>query len=506
MKNSIFKSYSKKILKSEAFISVLVVFVLAIGIIGSSYALYMDVDTDTDYQVVEVGDLSIGFDNGDSTINLPNMTPTENDIALSKTDNIFSFYIYNTGTYTANYDIKLETLDENEVDTKYINYQICKDNSQNCDDVKTLSEIENNIIYKDELVAKKTTDATNPSAYYFLRIWINNNFLETGATKTIKLKVVINATNANGYLDNDNTLAGAILNNSNISINTNNPSFSSETTDENVIYTSQDDYGISYYLRGTQSYNYVNFAGMCFRIVRIEGDGTTKLILEDQDETCSSSMNGNWDIATVPYGYNDGENITKINYLNYAGGMSDALENFQNNKLNSELTKLKPSDWIYDTTTYQDESGSNLLSDRASYYTEGKDFYYGTYIRIQNYKPSLKNKGEKMSTYKTGTTMYVGTLTADEIVLAGANNNSEQKYYLINDYQKNNSKIWWTLSPSNYTASNNLEYAYGIDGNGKIENYGVNNDNISVRPSISIIKGTQINGGNGSIDSPYNIK
>ena len=93
MKNSIFKNYSKKILRSEAFISVIVVFVLAIGIIGTSYALYMDVDKDTDYQLVTVGDLSIGFDNGDNTINLENMTPTEDDIALKSTDNIFSFYI-----------------------------------------------------------------------------------------------------------------------------------------------------------------------------------------------------------------------------------------------------------------------------------------------------------------------------------------------------------------------------------------------------------------------------
>ena len=81
MKNSIFKSYSKKILKSEAFVSVIIVFVLAIGIISTSYALYMDVDKDTDYQLVQVGDLSIGFDKGDNTISLANRTPSDDDIA-----------------------------------------------------------------------------------------------------------------------------------------------------------------------------------------------------------------------------------------------------------------------------------------------------------------------------------------------------------------------------------------------------------------------------------------
>ena len=129
MKNNIFKGYTKKILKSEAFISVMIVFVLAIGIIGTSYALYMDVDTDTNYEIVKVGDLSIGFDNGDNTILLENMTPMEDEYATNDNPDdgkpsIFSFYIYNTGTYTADYDLKLTTTTNNEVDAKYINYQL----------------------------------------------------------------------------------------------------------------------------------------------------------------------------------------------------------------------------------------------------------------------------------------------------------------------------------------------------------------------------------------------
>ena len=191
MKNSIFKNYSKKILRSEAFISVIVVFVLAIGIIGTSYALYMDVDKDTDYQLVTVGDLSIGFDNGDNTINLENMTPTEDDIALKSTDNIFSFYIYNTGTYTADYTIRLVTTDGNQVDTKYINYEICKDNSNNCEKVSKLSEKENGLIYKDSLSYKRENDKVNPSSYYFIRIWINKDFVKTNESQNIKLKVII---------------------------------------------------------------------------------------------------------------------------------------------------------------------------------------------------------------------------------------------------------------------------------------------------------------------------
>ena len=297
MKNSIFKSYSKKILKSEAFLSVIVVFVLAIGIIGTSYALYMDVDTDTDYELVNVGDLSIGFDNGDNTINLPNMTPTEDDLAITSSDNIFSFYIYNTGTYTADYTIKLEMIEGNEVDTKYINYQICKDNAKNCEDINTLSNVENSYIYKDLLSPKKENEQTNPSVYYFLRIWINNQYKEN-ESKNIKLKVVVDVKNANGDLDNKNTLAGAILSNKNININNENPDLTVIETEEKGLYKTKDNYGISYYFRGNTNYNYVTLANMCFRVLRIEGDGSTKLVLHNQNNDCTTE---DWNIGNTTF-------------------------------------------------------------------------------------------------------------------------------------------------------------------------------------------------------------
>ena len=194
MKNSIFKSYSKRILRSEAFISVIVVFVLALGIIGTSYALYMDVDTDTDYQLVEVGDLKIDFDNADNSTNpedyskitLSNMIPMEDEIGVKQTDNIFSFRIYNTGTYTVDYDIKLVTADGNEVDTKYINYQICKNDATNCSDAKTLSNIKDSIIKEEHIFP--TYEGNDTSDYYFIRVWVNNQYpLDTEKDNNIVL-------------------------------------------------------------------------------------------------------------------------------------------------------------------------------------------------------------------------------------------------------------------------------------------------------------------------------
>ena len=60
------------------------------------------------------------------------------------------------------------------------------------------------------------------------------------------------------------------------------------TETEKTLSKTQDDYGDSYYFRGNVIDNFVNYAGMCWRIVRIQGDGSIKLILASE-LTCSDT-------------------------------------------------------------------------------------------------------------------------------------------------------------------------------------------------------------------------
>lgn len=56
---------------------------------------------------------------------------------------------------------------------------------------------------------------------------------------------------------------------------------------ERKLIKAEDDYGTSYVYRGAVKDNYVNFAGFTWRIVRINGDGTIRLILDGTlDKTC----------------------------------------------------------------------------------------------------------------------------------------------------------------------------------------------------------------------------
>ena len=200
-----------------------------------------------------------------------------------------------------------------------------------------------------------------------------------------------------------------------------------------------DDYGTSYYYRGNVIDNYVNFAGMCWRAVRIAGDGSIKLILEDQDNTCATS-DGNWNIPTTTggttktgnFGYtqhavntltaSDGtkNSSTKylINYLN-AGtnndkSMATAFKNFQTGPLANYLDKLKAGDWCLADKAYATSSDNTtaltsqeILDKQIKSYGFGYDS--GVRLSGKTKEPTLKCNGSNMSKFadENNSDMYV---------------------------------------------------------------------------------------------------
>ena len=289
---------------------------------------------------------------------------------------------------------------------------------------------------------------------------------------------------------------------------------------EKVLSVAADDYGISYYYRGNVIDNYVNFAGMCWRIVRIAGDGSIKLILEDQDNTCATS-DGNWDIPTTTggtikhgnFGYtqydentltaSDGtQNSKKIYLMNYLNGetnndesMATAFKNFQTGPLASYLSFLKTGDWCLNDKAYATETDnttpltSQEILDKK---IKGEKIYYDSYVRLKGKtikEPTLKCNGTNMGKFVDNTAMYVGTLTADEIAYAGSSANDGNYGYYLSSFV--------SLSPAYFANNgrdyffNQLSYLINVDGGG------------TLRPAISLKYGIQISGGNGTKENPY---
>ncbi len=313
---------------------------------------------------------------------------------------------------------------------------------------------------------------------------------------------------------------------------------------EKELSLTTDDYGISYYYRGGVEDNYVNFAGMCWKIVRIAGDGSVKIILEDQDSTCETS-DGNWNIPTTTggttktgnFGYteyaantltaSDGTKNPSVRYLmNYLNGgtnndksMTTAFKNFQTGPLANYLDKLKAGDWCLNGKSYATSSDNTTAltsQETLDKQVNGTRFYYDSYVRLKGKKikePTLKCNGTNMGMYVDNTNMYVGTLTADEIVYAGGNVDANSyNFYLINDYQKLNSLYFWSLSPYMFNVvNNNTDYTFVMNYDGYFGPWNskdgcVNkDDNISFRPAVSLKSSVQITGGNGTKANAYTI-
>ena len=295
---------------------------------------------------------------------------------------------------------------------------------------------------------------------------------------------------------------------------------------------------------------------MCWKIVRISGDGSIKLILEDIDYDCTKSM-GDWSIPTETGGTNFKGNFGYTSYaantltasdgtqnsdekyiMNYLNGgtennesMAYAFENFQGDETKVEGTLaqkiyknhngktindyLKAGDWCLNDKAYASKNDNTTpLTKQEILDKQIKEetFYYDSYVRLNGKttkEPTLKCNGTNMSKFADNTDMYVGTLTADEIVYAGCSGfgkiGSKIYNYLINDSQKTYNLEFWSLSPLSFGF--NYEFAIAVNNGGRFsENANDVGKTLDLRPAVQLKSGIQISSGNGTKDNPYIIQ
>ena len=279
----------------------------------------------------------------------------------------------------------------------------------------------------------------------------------------------------------------------------------------------QDDLGTSYYYRGNVQDNYLEFNGYCWRIVRIEGDGSIKITLA-ATKTCSSitsSDTGTAFIGTGNYGYTDdyvtnssgATSSSKKTIADYLNGQTNNTSSMKY-KLEEWLTssgidtsKLKEDNWcLGNTTDPYDNNGTLLTITVNDLMYGGTKFYYDTSVRLygkgQTANATLRCDGKNYKTHKS----YIGALTADEVVFAGGKAGTSNTIYYLRENATSN--CWWTLSPSFFTGSGNNAFIVSSDGR-VFSDYGYVTTDYSLRPAVSLASGTVITGGNGTQTNPY---
>ena len=323
------------------------------------------------------------------------------------------------------------------------------------------------------------------------------------------------------------TFSETILANNEVKTPITTPGAAISTASEALLASTEDDYGTSYYFRGAVKNNYVEFANKCWRIVRVGGDGSVKLILHNDNPTgaanpCDAANNS----ASAAFAHYNGstytsrfnENYDDNAYIGFKYGTPGSskyetthantnkstiltnLETWYTNNLKTYESVIDNSVWCNDKTNVTDTSYDPWsITPNGLGYAKNVTYYgatkrlVGTSGSAGGTGPSLKCNGELSKINSK-----VGLITADELAYAGyAIGTGNTTTYL----QENaTDTYWWSLSPYGFDVGS--AGVWGVNGSaGYFDNYNVRGT-YGVRPSISLKSTTNVTG-DGTSEKPY---
>lgn len=490
----------KEKIKNNRILKIVLISFLAIILgVGISYAFYAAIikgnETSTTLQL-DAGTLSINYDGG-NVVNAKNFLPNSDEPFATKT---FTLTGNNDSDLYMPYTFTL-VVDANTFNDGSIFYSLEGVNTSNNGKI-----VENsyNIVSNSGLVFGPgyfEPSATNAVHTYTFKFF----FPDDGTDQSDEMNAIFEAhikvegaaitpelPEENENLFADGTIAGEVIGGPDKTMVRNyitNPGAAQPTTNEGLIQN-LDDLGSTYYYRGNVENNYVMFANMCWRVVRIMGDGNVKLTLENINGACSGATSTSAYYGGETYYYNGDLSTPSFNSTNaYA-----TLVNFYEEKFNASSQKfIVDSIWCQDFT---DEG--NYISD-LRLYNQNPSFMCSDSSNsdVNEYRNSLIGgsikKGNKSLSHS------IGLLTSDEIVFAGATSDGlNDKTYL---YKSSYGQIMATMSPGR---SDIFTVLFLWDNGGSFDDiaYAVNESSFYIRPTI-VINGKANVLGTGTINDPY---
>jgi len=241
------------------------------------------------------------------------------------------------------------------------------------------------------------------------------------------------------------------------------------TSNEGLI-SMEDNKGTSYYFRGNVDNNYVMIGDLTFRIVRINGDGTIRIVLNNVLDEAR------------PYNTNSLANLASVSTLALLSGSSliSYLNSWYDENFREYSSFLTVGDYCTDTTFNNNISGIT---------------YSSVYERIfEDKAPNLFCSGNIYSG-------KVGLLSVDEVVLAGAAENIPNTSYYL--YNKDIPGNYVTSSSYFINVSNNVAMI-NVMSNGALGDGVLVTNNSYIRPVIQVSVSAKVKG-SGTIDDPYVI-
>ena len=285
--------------------------------------------------------------------------------------------------------------------------------------------------------------------------------------------------------------------------------FNIVSTTNDGMYAMEDDYGTSYYFRGAIDNNWVKFADYYWRIVRINGDGSVKLIYTgttaptEAQKVVMTGAGTQTETSAFNTSYNSGEYIGYMYTLNEHRGHST-----------SSTIKTKLDTWYANNLLdYEEYLSDFVVCNDRGFTTDNwtpiglpsSNMYSDVYRRLRtNNTPQLicPHKEDRYTVKDTiignGQLSYpVGLLTADEATLAGGyRTTANSSYYLYTN------QYYWLVSP--YYVNTDDAFEFRLFSSGTVLNSYVYSAN-GVRPVVSLSSELSVSG-SGHWNDPYIVE
>jgi len=518
----------EEIKKKQKRVIIYLMIISLICVVGVSYAFFtagMSSETSTTVRA-DAGTMKITYSGG-ANINLAGIYPKD-DVWATKTITVTG---NNTTDAEMYYKLTL-VVDSNTFKTDDpLQYELVSTNTS------TNGEIIPNITKTDitgtsiELGSGHFVKANNAKHTYLLKIYYPKKATSQNANQGAAFSAHVEITSAKA--PTAPTFAETILANNEIKTPITTPGAAISTASEALLASAEDDYGTSYYFRGAVKNNYVEFANKCWRIVRVGGDGSVKLILHNDNKAgvanpCDPANNS----ASAAFArYSDTTYKSKFNpnsndnaYIGFKYGTVGAstydathantnnstilnnLETWYTNNLKTYADAIADTVWCNDKTNVTDTSynpwsyGGNATGlgygKKKTYYGATKRLV-GTSGSAGGTGPSLKCNGELSKIASK-----VGLITADELAFAGYAYDQDNTTTYLQENATEKDTYWWSLSPVNFGGSGATVWIVR-GSNGYFDGDGVGGA-IGVRPSISLKSTTNVTG-EGTSSSPFII-
>ena len=290
-----------------------------------------------------------------------------------------------------------------------------------------------------------------------------------------------------------------------------------------TVYRVADDDGDSYVFAGAPTDNWVQFAGYYWRIIRINGDGSIRLIYNGT----STATTGSGTMISSSQAFNSSYNDNAyIGYMYGSTGVSSYASTHTNT--NNSSIKTVVDNWYRDNLSQyaqyiSTEAGfcgdRRIATSTENWWTSDTKLGYNkkitAYAPFSRFSPtnnswksiqtptlkcsqsndlytvSESSKGNHALTYP------IGLITADEVVLAGGFGGTLNKsYYLYNN------AYYWTMSPY-FFASTNHATEFMVTTAGNLGASDVDGKQVGVRPVINLLADVMISSGDGTTSNPY---